>query len=547
MKENGIYDKKSLRCVVGKTADFGELAKDCVAFCNAEGGHIDIGVEDGENLPPVGQKIPEGLTTAIINRLSEKTVGVVLSAEIVTAENGGEYIKLSIPRNPIAAAATTSGKFFLRIGDQSKPIGPEDLPRLAEYKGCLSWEDSETKYDWQEADKDKLDNLIATLKMSDRVSSFVKQKETKEILDFYYLTVPESDKLTNLGVIFVGKQTQRGRIPNSPAIQCIKYDQYGEKVNKWLCDDYTRNPTEMIKYVWDEIPEWKESTEVSEGLFRKNIQAYPEKVVRELLANSLVHRPYTVRGDIFINIHPDYIEVVNPGRLPIGVTTENILHTTKKRNDHFAALFYALHMMEREGSGFDMMYETLLANGKSVPVVVEGDDYVSVRINRRVINEEIIKVMQHAGQNYNVKQKQLICLGLVAMHESVTAKVLIDLLHLKNADALRSWLHPLIDKGLVVSTDNHSKAKEYRVNPEILKNSQYKGKTSLKRIENYRLKALILEDLKIYKEATIGDIQKRIGEEIVTKKIWTQLQELISEGKVVKVGQNRWVKYQLVT
>lgn len=107
MKENGIYDKKSLRCVVGKTADFGELAKDCVAFCNAEGGHIDIGVEDGENLPPVGQKIPEGLTTAIINRLSEKTVGVVLSAEIVTAENGGEYIKLSIPRNPIAAAATT--------------------------------------------------------------------------------------------------------------------------------------------------------------------------------------------------------------------------------------------------------------------------------------------------------------------------------------------------------------------------------------------------------------------------------------------------------
>jgi ATP-dependent DNA helicase RecG len=131
------------------------------------------------------------------------------------------------------------------------------------------------------------------------------------------------------------------------------------------------------------------------------------------------------------------------------------------------------------------------------------------------------------------------------MHESVSASALIGLLHLKDADALRAWLHPLLDMGLVVSSGSRSKAKEYRVNPEILKNSQYKGKTSLKRIENYRLKELILEDLKIYEEATMGDIQKRIGEEIATKRIWMQLQELISEGKVMKVGQNRWVRYQL--
>lgn len=38
MKENSIYDKKSIRTVMGKTADFDELAKDCVAFSNAEGG-----------------------------------------------------------------------------------------------------------------------------------------------------------------------------------------------------------------------------------------------------------------------------------------------------------------------------------------------------------------------------------------------------------------------------------------------------------------------------------------------------------------------------
>ena len=26
------------------------------------------------------------------------------------------------------------------------------------------------------------------------------------------------------------------------------------------------------------------------------------------------------RGDLYLNLHPDRLEVVNPGRLPIGVT-----------------------------------------------------------------------------------------------------------------------------------------------------------------------------------------------------------------------------------
>ena len=44
MVENTLYDKKSLRTVFGKTADFDELAKDCVAFANAQGGIIEIGI-----------------------------------------------------------------------------------------------------------------------------------------------------------------------------------------------------------------------------------------------------------------------------------------------------------------------------------------------------------------------------------------------------------------------------------------------------------------------------------------------------------------------
>jgi ATP-dependent DNA helicase RecG len=41
MEENLINDKKSLKIVTGKTADWQELAKDCVCFANTRGGIID--------------------------------------------------------------------------------------------------------------------------------------------------------------------------------------------------------------------------------------------------------------------------------------------------------------------------------------------------------------------------------------------------------------------------------------------------------------------------------------------------------------------------
>lgn len=497
-------------------------------------------------MPPAGQQIPDGLTTQIVNKINGLTNAVTVSAELCEADNGAEYVKLRVLRNPNAVSVTSSGKIFIRIGDSSVPVGSDDIARLAEDKGCISWEDTPTKYNWQDADSEKLQDLLQRLKASDRVSSFVKQKDTKEILDYFYLTEPENDKLTNLGVLFIGTQPQRGRLQNAPVIQCIKYDMYGEKVNKWLWDDYTKNPYEMIAELWDTIPEWKESTEIADGLFRRNIPAYPEKVIRELAANALVHRPYTIKGDIFINIHPDHLEIVNPGLLPLGVTVENILHTTKKRNEHMAGLFYSLHLMEREGSGYDMMYETLLANGKATPKVTEGDDWVKVRIERKIINQEMIKVMQYADQKYDLKQKQLICLGLITQNESLTGLQLVRLLSLRDSDALRPWLHPLIDKGLVITTDAKTSAKEYRVNIKLLRDSQYKGRTSLKRIEDYRIKELIVEDLKIYKEATSVEIQTRIGNEIPLKRIWKQINLLVLEGKIKVVGQNRWTKYLLV-
>ena len=552
MKENSLYDKKSLREITGKNADWNEVAKDCVAFSNAQGGVIDYGIEDDADAPPADQKVSEDIAINLENKISGKTLNVSAHAEILTHENGGQYIRLHIARGT-SSASTTSGKYFTRVSDNSVPLTGDDITeeiakqKVEEFiaeKGYYRWEDEESKWSWKDADKEKLKMLLLNLRNSNRVSDFIKQKEDKELLDYYFLTVEESDKMTNLGVLFIGTQSQRGRLMNAPVVQCIQFDQYGDKVWKYLIDDFTKNPQEIIEAIWNNVPVWRESNEISDGLFRKEIPAYDEAVVRELTCNALVHRPYTVRGDIFINIHPDRIEVVNPGALPLGVTPQNILHKTVKRNEHFANLCYALRMMEREGSGYDKMYEVLLSNGKQIPIVEEGDDYVKAIVGRRIISQEAIKVIRYALQVTELRQKQIICLGLIAQHESISAADLIKLLNLKNRDALSPWLDKLVDDG-IVETSGRKKGKEYRVCSHILKESGYKGQTSLKRIEPYRLRELIIEDLKIYECASLRDIQQRIGDEICYQKLWKQLDNMIKEGILESTGKNRWTKYRL--
>lgn len=543
MKENSLYDKKSLREITGKNADWNEVAKDCMAFSNAQGGVIDYGIEDDADAPPADQKVSEDIAINLENKISGKTLNVSAHAEILTHENGGQYIRLHIARGT-SSASTTSGKYFTRVSDNSVPLTGDDITRLSAEKGYYRWEDEESKWSWKDADKEKLKMLLLNLRNSNRVSDFIKQKEDKELLDYYFLTVEESDKMTNLGVLFIGTQSQRGRLMNAPVVQCIQFDQYGDKVWKYLIDDFTKNPQEIIEAIWNNVPVWRESNEISDGLFRKEIPAYDEAVVRELTCNALVHRPYTVRGDIFINIHPDRIEVVNPGALPLGVTPQNILHKTVKRNEHFANLCYALQMMEREGSGYDKMYEVLLSNGKQIPKVEEGDDYVKAIVGRRIISQEAIKVIRYALQMTELRQKQIICLGLIAQHESLSAADLIKLLNLKNRDALSPWLDKLVDDG-IVETSGRKKGKEYRVCSHILKESGYKGQTSLKRIEPYRLRELIIEDLKIYECASLRDIQQRIGDEISYQKLWKQLDNMIKEGILESTGKNRWTKYRL--
>jgi len=543
MKENSILDKKSLLIIEGKKADWKELAKDCVCFANSYGGKINIGIEDDEEEPKENQVIDTKLIEAIQKRISSLTINVGIAPIIRTSSNGGEYIELSVLRNSQSIASTTDGKYYMRVSDDCKPVLPDDIERLFSEKSAFVWEDKTVrKIPLSECDVPKLNKFLKDIRASERISQFIKELSDEEIVDHYFLT--KNGVLTNLGILWIGKRKDRAVIHYPPAVQFIKYDVEERKVFKKVWDDFSQNPKELMNDILTQIPDWNEFVEVSDGIFRKNIYNYPPEVIRELVANAFAHRNYSMRGDIFINLYNDRLEIHSPGLLPLGVTPENILTKSVQRNPLLSKLFYDLKLMEKEGSGYDKVYELLLGNGKEVPTVFEGDDRVVVTIKKQIISNEVLRLMDKASKELQLRQRELIALGLIAQSDGVSALDLSTKLNVLKQNGLQNWLGRLLDFELIRSKGK-TKGTFYYVNPEFLRNSDFIEKTNLKRIEPHRLQELIYEDLKNYPKSAISELNKRIGEEIKQRTLKVKLDDMIENGLVYKEGEKRWTLYSI--
>ncbi len=342
----------------------------------------------------------------------------------------------------------------------------------------------------------------------------------------------------------IGQRGDRVRLGSAPVIQFLKYDQQDQKVNKLLWDDFSLSPMELVEAIWREIPDFREHYELPDGLFRQSLPLYDEAVVRELLVNALVHRPYTQRGDIFLNLFPDRLQVVNPGPLPLGVTPQNVLHTTVRRNENLARIFHDLKLMEREGSGFDRMYEVLLSQGRGLPVLNEGSDRVDVTIYRQILKQEVINLLEVADQEYQLSQREKITLGLLVQSESLTARELSQRLCLPDRQPLTSWLGRLLGFSLIKQS-GQTKGTRYYANPDLMRSTQVDLRTTLQRIEPHRLEALILEDLRHYPGSNSSKIHHRIAPEVPYMKIYRMLSKLVDERQIHHEGENRWRRYWL--
>ena len=199
-REGHGLDQKSLRYTLGKHSDMDGLACDCVAFANATGGVILLGIEDGHDDPPAKQRVTDELIESLRKRIPQITVNVSVAPQKLVADNGGEFIELRISGNQQSIAATSDGRYFLRVSDETRRLLPDDLGRLMADRNSLVWELSVVRrVPVRQHDAGKLAAFVAQIRESDRVSDFVKGKSEEELLDYYLMA--KDGCLTNLGVL----------------------------------------------------------------------------------------------------------------------------------------------------------------------------------------------------------------------------------------------------------------------------------------------------------------------------------------------------------
>jgi ATP-dependent DNA helicase RecG len=176
--------------------------------------------------------------------------------------------------------------------------------------------------------------------------------------------------------------------------------------------------------------------------------------------------------------------------------------------------------------------------------VCHDHDRVVVTIYKNIVKQDIINFVAKADETFHLTQKERVTLGLLAQHEALTIGQLTKRLELENADQVKDWLGRLI-KWELVKKKGRTKGTEYLVEPELLRRLNFTGPTSLKNIERHRLRALIMQDMEIYREASLGDIHHRIGPEISYRAVRHELQKLIEDGEIERQGANKGAKYLL--
>ena len=108
-------------------------------------------------------------------------------------------------------------------------------------------------------------------------------------------------------------------------------------------------------------------------------------------------------------------------------------------------------------------------------------------------------------------------------------------LALKNAEALQPWIGRLGELGLVLA-QGRTKGTTYKVNPDVLREQNFRGRTGLKGIERHRLREVIAQDLGIYGKSKRDDIHTRVGLEIPERQLRTVLLAMVEDGVLLPFG-----------
>ena len=144
-------------------------------------------------------------------------------------------------------------------------------------------------------------------------------------------------------------------------------------------------------------------TSTIQGVSRVDSLEIPEEVLREAIANAVIHREYGDRfcgQSVAVDVFDDRIEVTNPGGLYGGKTRENLFDGSSRcRNATLMKLMSIVPLpdgagspAEGNGSGIPMMIDAMCAHGLAEPLFCPGFDRFKV-----VLYRSKVEPVDHGG------------------------------------------------------------------------------------------------------------------------------------------------------
>ena len=204
------------------------------------------------------------------------------------------------------------------------------------------------------------------------------------IEDYIIDKIGEVYNITNLGAYCFAKDLRNFEHLKSHTVRVIKY----KGVNKLVSlSDYTGVKgivvgfEGLLKYIRTLLPLIEEEYEENGRRIQK--VDYPALVLRELVANQIVHQDFSVSGsNPMVEIYDNRLEITNPGA-PINEPNRLLDMPPISRNERLADLFKKMHLVESRGSGIDKVVITLEEDNLPAPDIYSKENYMVVVLHKR--------------------------------------------------------------------------------------------------------------------------------------------------------------------
>jgi ATP-dependent DNA helicase RecG len=323
-----------------KTSFSEEVIISLVAFSNAKGGTVYVGVAD--NGEAIGVNVGKETIQNYINEIKNKTATALIpDAEILNID-GKSIVALTISENPIKPVAF-KGRFYKRIKNSNHLLSVTEVVNLHLQSINSSWDaHPDPIHSLDEISLDKVQQSIEKLKLGGQT---INESPLAFLLKSDLI---RNEKPTNAAYLLfkanntsIGTTIELGRFQNEITI----------KDTSRTKSDIITQVNEVLDFVKKHI-----NLEVIITGEAQNIQKwqYPMEAIREIVLNMIIHRDYCAAADSVVKIFNNKIEFFNPGTLTDGLTIEKLLANDYKstpRNKVIAEFFKNLGLIEKYGSG----------------------------------------------------------------------------------------------------------------------------------------------------------------------------------------------------